>query len=68
VQIDDDRAHIDIRNPASATARVGRGGDEGGIGLAGMRDRAELLGGTLCAGPDGDDWLVRADIPIRLVP
>jgi signal transduction histidine kinase len=68
VQVDEDHAHIDIRNPVSATARVGRGRDEGGIGLAGMRDRAELLGGTLRAGPDGDDWLVRADIPIRLVP
>ena len=68
VQIDDDHAHIDIRNPLAATARVGRGRDESGIGLAGMRDRAELLGGTLRAGPDGDDWRVRADIPIRLVP
>ena len=68
VQIDGDRARIDIRNPLPATARAERGRDEDGIGLAGMRDRAELLGGTLRAGPEGDDWHVRADIPISLMP
>ncbi|MEU4602268.1 histidine kinase [Kribbella sp. NPDC023972] len=34
-----------------------------GFGLAGMRERLALVGGTSTAGPDGDDWLVVADVP-----
>ena len=34
-----------------------------GRGLAGMRERVVLLGGELVAGPDGDDWRVRARWP-----
>jgi signal transduction histidine kinase len=34
-----------------------------GYGLAGMRERAELLGGTLTAGPTGHGFLVRLRIP-----
>ncbi|MDF1478871.1 histidine kinase [Leifsonia sp. H3M29-4] len=34
-----------------------------GHGLAGMRERALLVGGTLEAGPVGETWVVRADIP-----
>jgi signal transduction histidine kinase len=38
-----------------------------GAGLIGMRERAELLGGTLHAGPtDGSDtWVVRAELPVE---
>jgi len=36
---------------------------EGGRGLLGMRERAELLGGTLEAGPSGRGFRVRATIP-----
>ncbi|MBB4965565.1 sensor histidine kinase [Saccharothrix violaceirubra] len=35
----------------------------GGYGLAGMRERAELLGGRLHAGPDGAGFRVRLRIP-----
>ena len=34
-----------------------------GFGLTGMRERLALVGGTLTAGPDGDDWLVFAEVP-----
>ncbi|WP_328998201.1 histidine kinase [Kribbella sp. NBC_00709] len=34
-----------------------------GFGLAGMRERLALVGGMLTAGPDGDDWLVVAEVP-----
>ncbi|MFI5728489.1 sensor histidine kinase [Kribbella sp. NPDC051587] len=33
-----------------------------GFGLTGMRERLALVGGTLTAGPDGDDWLVIAEV------
>jgi signal transduction histidine kinase len=35
-----------------------------GRGVRGMRQRVHLLGGTIDVGPCGDDWLVRADIPL----
>lgn len=35
-----------------------------GHGLIGMRERADLVGGRLEAGPDGEGWLVRATLPV----
>jgi signal transduction histidine kinase len=35
----------------------------GGYGLAGMRERLLLVGGTLRAGRDGGDWVVVAKVP-----
>jgi signal transduction histidine kinase len=67
MRIDETIAHLEIRNPM-ATVRAARRRDDDGIGLVFMRDRAELLGGTLKAGPDGSDWRVCADIPTRLAP
>ena len=38
--------------------------DDGtGYGLTGMRERAELLGGTLTAGPTGGGFLVELWVP-----
>jgi signal transduction histidine kinase len=34
-----------------------------GLGVAGMAERARLLGGTLSAGPAGDSWLVECTVP-----
>ncbi|SLI60852.1 histidine kinase domain-containing protein [Mycobacteroides abscessus subsp. abscessus] len=35
-----------------------------GMGLSGMRQRADLLGGRLTAGPVDDGWSVRARFPL----
>ena len=45
-----------------ATLAVAAGGS--GLGLVGMRDRAELLGGTLSAGPSKGAWLVECTVPV----
>ena len=36
-----------------------------GFGLAGMRERVAVFGGTLMAGPLGGCWVVRAEMPLR---
>lgn len=44
--------------PGEPLSRMG-----GGFGLQGMRERAELLGGTLSAGSDGSGWRVELRLP-----
>jgi signal transduction histidine kinase len=44
----------------TATALASTGG---GYGLRGMRERAQLLGGTLSAGTEGDGWRVELRLP-----
>jgi len=51
-------------NGASPADRPGDGLTFGGYGLTGMRERAELLGGTLTAGPSGAGFAVRLQLPI----
>jgi len=48
----------DDASPASAAASAG-----GGYGLTGMRERAELLGGSLEAGPTGRGFRVELEVP-----
>ena len=52
-------------NPLT-TAPVGldHRGVSAGTGLAGMRERASMVGGTLTAGQDGDLWRVHALLPL----
>lgn len=51
----DNRLPVAIAAPQSAEGR----------GLRGMRQRVELLGGAIDAGPTPDGWSVRADIPLH---
>jgi signal transduction histidine kinase len=51
---------IAVTNPAKAD---GSTGDRGGHGIVGMRERAQLLGGTLEAGADNGSFRVRAQLP-----
>ena len=48
---------LPVRVPDAPAARDGRG-------LPGMRQRVELLGGVIDAGPCSQGWLVRAEIPL----
>jgi signal transduction histidine kinase len=50
--------------PAVAAGDAARGTDAGGgYGLTGMRERAELLGGRLTAGPTGTGFRVELWVP-----
>ena len=47
-----------------AVDSAGRPGSGAGLGLIGMKERAESLGGSCEAGPGGHGWLVRARLPL----
>ncbi|MEU7871108.1 histidine kinase [Dactylosporangium sp. NPDC049140] len=47
----------------SMTPRGDRPGPGAGYGLSGMRERAELLGGTLAAAPTANGFRVRLEVP-----
>jgi signal transduction histidine kinase len=49
--------------PAGGTAPGSLAGSGGGYGLTGLAERAENLGATLTAGPDGPGWSVRLWLP-----
>ncbi|AHH95913.1 hypothetical protein KALB_2545 [Kutzneria albida DSM 43870] len=54
----EDAVEVDILNSTRALAQTGTG-----WGLVGMRERVDLLGGTLLAGPTTEGWRVRALVP-----
>lgn len=54
-----DRVDLEVTNPAT-----GERGAGGGHGLIGMRERAQLVGGTLLAEGDAGRFVVRASLPI----
>ncbi len=66
---DDDHARLRRPRARADDRRRGRGqhrSNHRGHGLVGMRERAELFGGTLDAGPrDGQGFEVRAVLPYR---
>ncbi|MEU6881678.1 histidine kinase [Streptomyces sp. NPDC046712] len=56
---------LEIRDSGAAGGAEGIGlsASGSGYGLLGMRERAELLGGTLDAGPEGEGFAVRLRVP-----
>jgi signal transduction histidine kinase len=61
VTADPDRVRLTVRDDGAAS---GRGHHRDGYGLAGLHERATLLGGMLHAGPCPDrGWLVEAELP-----
>jgi signal transduction histidine kinase len=59
-----DAQHIGVRVRNRDGATPATQSASGGQGVAGMRERATLLGGRLEAGPDGDGWLVDVEVPL----
>ena len=57
------RTVLTVENVLAARATEGLAGVGGGKGLAGLRERAERVGGTLEAGPTGTGWRVQLEIP-----
>ncbi|MGM7697837.1 sensor histidine kinase [Microbacterium sp. A84] len=55
-----DRVDLEVRNAVAPAAP----GAPGGHGLVGMRERAQLIGGSLTAARDGDEFVVRGTLPI----
>ncbi|MFC5956920.1 sensor histidine kinase [Streptomyces pratens] len=60
VRVADGTLLLEIRNPLDGEVP----GPGRGSGLRGVRERAALLGGRARTGPDGGDWLVRAELPL----
>jgi signal transduction histidine kinase len=59
VRITDQLASVTVTNAASRPVVASMNGS----GISGMRQRAELLGGSLRAGPEPAGWLVEAQVP-----
>jgi signal transduction histidine kinase len=61
VAADDDSVRVTVRDDGAGTSR---GTPRNGYGLAGLHERAAMLGGVLHAGPCSDGgWLVEAELP-----
>ncbi len=54
---------VRVHNTVPGGLPAGTGGGSG-MGIAGMRQRTELLGGRLRAGPDNRGWTVHAKFPL----
>ncbi len=61
--ISTDSARLAVTNRLPATVAVTASPE--GRGLRGMRQRVELLGGVIEAGPTTEGWSVRAEIPLH---
>jgi len=68
VRVDVRPEAVDVLVRDSGGRPAGGGVSAAGVGLAGMRERVEALGGRLDAGPAGGGWRVSAEIPRTPAP
>ncbi|MGS2614412.1 sensor histidine kinase [Micromonospora sp. LZ34] len=61
IQVDDDRVEFDLHDFGGPTGSPS--GGPAGHGLVGLRERVEVLGGRLDAGPAGAGWRLTARVP-----
>ena len=67
IAIGADDVDVTVADGGGVGRARGQGGP-GGVGLVGMRERVEALGGTLAAGPSAGGWRVHATLPRAGVP
>jgi signal transduction histidine kinase len=58
-------AELTVTNQAATAPTTALASSGGGYGLSGLKERAELAGGTFEAGPYGHGWRVQLRIPLR---
>jgi signal transduction histidine kinase len=61
VEVDDEAVGVEVVDAGGSQPS----GGVGGVGLIGMRERVEVLGGRLMAGPEPGGWRVSAVLPRR---
>jgi signal transduction histidine kinase len=62
IQVGEDALEVRVANPVTTQGQPRPGG---GRGIAGMRERAKLLGGSLQAGRSGSRFELQAQLPYR---
>ncbi|MCL6675323.1 ATP-binding protein, partial [Streptomyces panaciradicis] len=62
LEYDDHQVTLDVRDSGGPPGDLTGAG--AGYGLLGMRERAELLGGSLEAGPDEEGFVVTLKVPV----
>ncbi|WP_416978165.1 histidine kinase [Streptomyces sp. T028] len=62
LEYDPHEVTLDVRDSGGSPGELAGAG--GGYGLLGMRERAELLGGSLHAGPDEEGFVVTLRVPV----
>ncbi|GIE93082.1 sensor histidine kinase [Paractinoplanes rishiriensis] len=63
VAVDDGTVSWEVSDDGGSAPRTAAPPPGGGHGLTGMRERVEVLGGRLTAGPAGTGWRVRTVLP-----
>jgi signal transduction histidine kinase len=66
IRVGADQVEFDLQNLGNGVPEADVAG--GGHGLIGLRERVEVLGGRLKAGPDGPGWRLQAQIPFTAPP
>jgi signal transduction histidine kinase len=68
VSLDFNATHLSLAIENTGAGTANGNPPTGGVGIAGMRERATALGGSLKARPTPDGFRVRAELPYELSP